>query len=116
MKIKLCTEINCKNAQTTKNYCRLHYVKNWKKIKEASQKKAADKLNKYVDGICKKHPDRFMENIRKDIRTDAFGDEPVAADEAFGGDIPGDVMESMGYKSEDGLDKLVSQIKIDKDY
>ena len=46
MKIKICIEEGCKNVQTTKDYCRLHYLKNWKKIKVLQQKKAAERLNK----------------------------------------------------------------------
>jgi hypothetical protein len=112
-KIKICTEPGCKNTQTTKHLCRLHYLKNWKKLKEESQKKAADRLNRYVEGLCKKNPERYMDQIRRDIRTgkgEGIGlDEPLADDS----DIS---FEDTGLKEEDNIDKLISHIKLDKDF
>ena len=116
MKIKICIEEGCKNVQTTKDYCRLHYLKNWKKIKENQEKKAADRLNKYVEGICKKYPDRYMEVIRREIKS-GKPDAQVAVDDAIaGGDLTDDLFEELGIKDEDGLDKLLSNIKLDKNY
>lgn len=111
MKIKICIEEGCKNAQTTKDYCRLHYLKNWKKIKLAEQKKAADKLNKYVEGIVKKFPEKYVDVIRREIRTDR-GDLQRAVDE------PAEEMDSYSnFGSDDeGLDDLISRIKLDKDF
>lgn len=112
MKIKICIEDGCKNAQTTKDYCRLHYLKNWKKIKQAEQKKAADKLNKYVEGIVKKFPEKYVDVIRREIRTDRGDlqravDEPADEADSFG---------SFGVTEDDGLDDLISRIKLDKDF
>ncbi|HEX5038182.1 MAG TPA: hypothetical protein VFX30_13580 [bacterium] len=112
MKIKICIEPGCKNASTTKDFCRLHYLKNWKGIKEAEQKKAADKLNKYVEGIVKKFPDRYVDVIRREIRTDR-GDLQRAVDE------PSEEMESFenfAMTDDEGLDRLISKIKLDKDF
>lgn len=112
MKIKICIEPGCKNASTTKDFCRLHYLKNWKGIKEAEQKKAADKLNKYVEGIVKKFPDRYVDVIRREIRTDR-GDLQRAVDE------PSDEVESyenFAVADDEGLDRLISKIKLDKDF
>lgn len=112
MKIKICIEPGCKNAQTTKDYCRLHYLKNWKSIKDAEQKKAADRLNKYVEGIVKKFPDKYVDVIRREIRTDR-GDLQRAVDEPA--EEP-DSYESFGITEDDGLDKLITRIKLDKDF
>ncbi len=114
MKIKICIELRCKNTQTTKNYCRLHYLKNWKVLREETQKKAADRLNKYVDGLCKKNPEKFVDAVKKDIASDneevkSIGME-VSVDETdllFGGS---------GLRDDESLDKLISDIKLDKDY
>ena len=112
VKIKICIEEGCKNAQTTEKYCRLHYLKNWKKIREETQKKAADRLNKYVDGICKKNPDRYVDVIRREIKTGS-GEIVKATDEV------GDNMEEgldMGFQDDEVLDQLLSRIKVDKDF
>ena len=113
-KVKICSEPDCHNAQTSQSYCRLHYVKNWRKLKEERQKKAADKLNKYVDGICKKHPEKYVDVIRREIR-DGSGEFVRALDDV-GGDVLDEIGENMGFQDEESLDRLVSKIRLDKDF
>lgn len=112
-RIKICKEAGCKNAQTTKGYCRLHYLKNWKELKSEAQKKAAKRLNNYIEGICRKNPDGYVDSIRKDIRSDfqkeGARQEPAGADEFE------DAAHGLGF-DEDSLDRLVHNIKIDKDF
>ncbi len=114
-KIRICIEPGCKNSQTTKDFCRLHYVKNWKGIKQAEQKKAADRLNKYVEGICKKHPERYMDVIRRDIRNGRMDRSDFLDDLSEGGNSE-EIFESAGFHDDESLDKLISHIKLDKDY
>ncbi len=113
MKIKICIEPACQNTSSTKGYCRLHYLKNWKTLKENEQKKAAERLNRYVDGICKKNPDKSTEAIRRDIRSDKgqyqqFLDDPAGSEEDLAG--------ALSYQDDEAIDKLLSHIKVDKDY
>ena len=115
VKIKICIEQGCKNAQTTKDYCRLHYLKNWKSIKEVAQKKAADRLNKYVDGICNKHPDKYVDVVRRDIRQ-GKGDQVKAVDEGMTGNHGEGFSEDLGFENDEGLDRLLTNIKLDKNY
>lgn len=110
-KIKICVEPDCRNAQTTKDYCRLHYLKNWKRIKDDEQKKAADRLNKYVEGICKKFPEKYVDVIRRDLKSDR---SDFAMDESESGNSE-DVYE-VGFKDDDGIDRLITKIKLDKDF
>jgi hypothetical protein len=112
MKIKICIEPGCKNASTAKDFCRLHYLKNWKGIKEVEQKKAADKLNKYVEGIVKKFPDRYVDVIRREIRTDR-GDLQRAVDEPA---EEAESYETFVISGDEGLDRLISKIKLDKEF
>lgn len=110
MKIKLCIEKDCHNAQTSKEYCRLHYVKNWKQIREKEQKKAADRLNKYVEGIVKKNPDRYVDAIRRDLKNDKT---PGFLDNT-GGETE-ETYEGTGFFVDDqGLDEVLARIKVDK--
>ena len=116
MKIKICVETGCKNTQTTKGYCRLHYLKNWKEIREASRKKSADKLNKYVEGLCKKFPERYLDVIRREIKN-GKGHEGEASEDSGVGEMSEGVFESFGYSDdEESLDRLISRLKIDKDF
>ncbi len=114
-KIKICVEPDCKNVQTTESYCRLHYLKNWKAIRETAQKKAAERLNKYVDGICKKYPDKYVDMIRREIKT-GKGDFQNAGEEAPVDEFAEGFSENLGFHDDESLDKLLSRIKIDKDY
>jgi hypothetical protein len=113
-KIKICEEADCKNVQSTKRYCRLHYLKNWKKVKEQEGKKSASKLNRYVEGIVKKHPDRYMEVIRKDLSGRGELDFEEGSAGAASNDDVEEVLHDLGYPDEDTLNNILSRIKIDK--
>jgi hypothetical protein len=115
VKIKICIEPGCKNVQTTKDYCRLHYLKNWRKIRDHAQKKAAERLNKYVEGICKKYPEKYIDVIRREIRN-GKGDFAAGGEEGSGSDSYDDLLNDLGLQDDDSLDKLLSHIKIDKEY
>lgn len=115
MKIKICSEPGCKNAETTKGYCRLHYLKNWKTIRTAAQKKSADRLNKYVEGICKKFPEKYLDVIRQNIQ-DGKSADGKTGDEDAPEDLSEEVLQAFGYQDDESLDKLLSHIKIDKDF
>ena len=110
MKIKICVEPDCKNAQSTKDYCRLHYLKNWKKIKDGEQKKAVDRLNRYVDGICKKNPDRYAQVVRRELN-EGKGD---LMDESLSGDSQEAGFDALGFHDDQGVDKLLSRLKVDQ--
>jgi hypothetical protein len=115
VQIKICIEPECKNAQTTENFCRLHYLKNWKRIKEATQKKAAEKLNKYVEGICEKSPDKYVDLIRRDLRSNK-GELVKGVDEQMTGDPAEVFFDDTGLHDDEAVDKLLSKIKIDMAY
>lgn len=112
-RIKICKEKECHNAQTTEGYCRLHYLKNWKKVQTEKKKKAAKNLNRYVEAILKRNPDRYIEEIKKDIRSRDF--ERRVGDE-FGGEVeePWTLFEHGA--SDEELEEIISKIKLEKDF
>ena len=67
---KLCRETNCENQATTKGYCRLDYIKNWKKIKRKEMILKEGKLNQYIEELVSKYPDKYIEVIRQDLSTE----------------------------------------------
>lgn len=111
--IKICLEPGCRNVQTTKRYCRLHYLKNWKTLKQEVQTKAAERLNRYVEGIVKKYPDRYMEVIRKDLR--GKRDFEPFLDELPSEDVEG-IMEDLGYTDEESLENFINNLRINKEF
>ena len=107
--VKICGEEDCRNQQTTMGYCRLHYLKNWKKIREKQRKKSVDNLNKYVDHIMQKNPDNYVETIKHDLRhAGRFQQraEEFASDEDFN-----DVIEKVDIGQE--VEKIVDHLKVD---
>ncbi len=67
---KLCRESGCENFATTKGYCRLDYIKNWKKIKRKEMILKEGKLNQYIEELVSKYPDKYIDIIRQDLSTE----------------------------------------------
>ncbi len=111
-RIKICKHKDCHNEATTAGYCRLHYIQNWKKIKKENEIKSAKRLNSYIESICQKHPDRYMEVIKKDIHNQDFDDHQG---EQFGYEEESSNLFDEAAYDEDII-HLVKKLKIDKDY
>ncbi|MBI4126310.1 MAG: hypothetical protein HY465_02330 [Deltaproteobacteria bacterium] len=113
-RIRICKDKECHSAATTEGYCRLHYLRHWKDIRDEKKQKAAKKLNQYIEYICKKHPDHYMEVIKKNLRSrdfdgrvgNLFDDEGSAAP-----DLP-----FTGPDYEEEVEKLIDQLKVEKDF
>lgn len=110
--IKICKEPDCQDAATTKGYCRLHYLRHWKEIKEKERHRAAKKLNSYIESICKKHPDRYMEAIKDDLRSSRLDRN---AEETFGFENEAElIFDEPTYEEE--IQKLIDELKIEKGF
>ncbi len=67
---RMCRELACENMATTKGYCRLDYIKNWKKIKRKEMILKEGKLNQYIEELVGKYPDKYIDVIRQDLSTE----------------------------------------------
>jgi hypothetical protein len=67
---KMCRETGCENQSTTKGYCRLDYIKNWKKIKRKEMILKEGKLNQYIEELVSKYPDKYIDVIRQDLTSE----------------------------------------------
>ncbi len=65
-----CREVACEGLSTTGGYCRMHYIKNWKKIKRKEVILREKKLNQYIEELVAKYPDKYIEAIRQDLAND----------------------------------------------
>ena len=92
-------------------FCRFHYLKNWKQIKETQKKKALKNLNKYIDHIMSKNPDGYVDAIREDLRN--FGQLSRKADSYFADDEYHDVMEEIGLED---VERIIDSLKVDDTY
>lgn len=63
----MCREIACESSSSTVGYCRLHYIKNWKKIKRKELILREKKLNQYIEELVSKYPDKYIEAIKQDL-------------------------------------------------
>lgn len=66
----VCREVACEGLATSGGYCRLHYIKNWKKIKRKEVILKEGKLNQYIEELVAKYPDKYIEAIRQDLAND----------------------------------------------
>src|SRR5208337_3703323 len=66
----MCREVACESLCTSGGYCRLHYIKNWKKIKRKELILKEGKLNQYIEELVAKYPDKYIEAIRQDLASE----------------------------------------------
>lgn len=67
---RLCRVRDCDQVSTVEGYCRYHYLLLWKKIQIRKHILMDGKLEKYVEDLMARYPDKFLEVIRKDLKTE----------------------------------------------
>ncbi len=67
---KYCRARDCDQISMVEAYCRYHYLLYWKRIQVRKKILADGKLVHYVEELTSRYPDKFLEMIRKDLRTD----------------------------------------------
>lgn len=111
-KIKICIELDCQNAQTAKNYCRLHYLKHHRDIKAEERRKETRRLNRYVEGVIKRGVDRSGgAGAAKQADEGPDGGEPPTSSEEVER-----LIEDLGYEDPQSLDQMINNLKIDGEY
>jgi hypothetical protein len=66
----ICREPGCDLPATSGGYCRLHYIKNWKKIKRKEIILREGKLSQFIDELVMKYPLKYIDVIRLDLGDD----------------------------------------------
>jgi hypothetical protein len=69
-KAKRCREPGCEHDFTLVGYCRLHYIKNWRRVKRKEAILASGQLNNYVEELVSKYPDKYLDVIRQDLASE----------------------------------------------
>ncbi len=67
---RLCKVRDCDQVSTVDVYCRFHYLLLWKKIQIRKHILNDGKLEKYLEDLTSRYPDKFLEVIRKDLKTE----------------------------------------------
>ncbi len=65
--LRYCKVADCDELATSDTYCRFHYLLNWKKIQLRKRILAGDKLDRYIEELTARYPDKFLDMIRKDL-------------------------------------------------
>lgn len=65
-----CKVSDCDDVATTDGYCRYHYLLNWKKIQLRKKILQDDKLDRYIEELTARYPDRFLEIVKRDLASE----------------------------------------------
>lgn len=67
---RYCRATDCDQIGMVDGYCRYHYLYFWKKIQVRKKILADGKLERYIDELTARYSDKFIELLRKDLRTE----------------------------------------------
>lgn len=67
---RYCRARDCDQIAAVDAYCRYHYLLFWKKIQVRKKILQDGKLERYVEELTSRYPDKFLEMIRRDLRTE----------------------------------------------
>jgi hypothetical protein len=67
---RYCRVKDCDQIAMVDGYCRYHYLLLWRRIQVRKKILADGKLEKYVEELTARYPDKFLEMIRKDLKTE----------------------------------------------
>lgn len=106
---EMCREIGCDLFATSAGYCRLHYIKNWKRIKRREAILKEGKLNRYIEELVAKYPDKYIEAIRQDLAADKDFSKVVTELELE------EALDNYDAEDAESIDSLIEGIKRDYD-
>lgn len=66
----ICMIEGCEESKTTGDFCRLHYITKWKRLKKKEKVLAEKRLNKYIEELTSRYPDEYIEVIKRDLSSD----------------------------------------------
>lgn len=67
---RYCRVKDCDQISTVDGYCRYHYLLFWKKIQVRKKILSEGKLERYIEELTARYPDKFLDMLRKDLRSE----------------------------------------------
>lgn len=67
---KYCRARDCDQLSMVEGYCRYHYLLFWKRIQVRKKILTEGKLERYVEELTARYPDKFLEILKKDLRSE----------------------------------------------
>jgi hypothetical protein len=104
---RYCRVSDCDQIANVDTYCRYHYLLHWKKIQVRKKILADGKLDRYIEELTARYTDKFLELLRKDLRTEkdfsaAIQELELGDAEDRGDDDDDDSEDSKSYVDEIG--------------
>ena len=67
---RFCRGTGCDQLAAVENYCRYHYLLFWKKIQARRKILSEGKLESYIQELTARYPDKYLEMLRKDLKSE----------------------------------------------
>lgn len=67
---RYCRIKDCDRLAEVEMYCRYHYISLWKNIQTRRQILQEGKLERYIEELTARYPDKFLEILKKDLRSE----------------------------------------------
>lgn len=67
---RYCRVKDCDQLSSVDVYCRYHYLLYWKKIQVRKKILSEGKLERYIEELTARYPDKFLDMLRKDLRSE----------------------------------------------
>lgn len=67
---RYCRTKDCDRLAEVDNYCRYHYILLWKNIQVRRNILQEGKLGRYIEELTARYPDKFLEILKKDLRSE----------------------------------------------
>jgi hypothetical protein len=67
---RYCRVKDCDQLASVDGYCRYHYLLYWKRIQVRKKILTEGKLERYVEELTSRYPDKFLDMLKKDLRSE----------------------------------------------
>ncbi len=67
---RYCRVKDCDQASMVEGYCRYHYLLFWKNIQVRKTILTEGKLERYIEDLTARYPDKYLDMLRKDLRSE----------------------------------------------
>ena len=67
---RYCRVRDCDQSSAVDGYCRFHYLLLWKKIQVRKKILTEGKLERYIEDLTARYPDKYLEMLKKDLRNE----------------------------------------------
>ncbi|MGE0764211.1 MAG: hypothetical protein AB7N80_13095 [Bdellovibrionales bacterium] len=67
---RYCRVKDCDQLAMVDTYCRYHYLLYWKRIQVRKKILTEGKLERYIEELTARYPDKFLDMLRKDLRSE----------------------------------------------